>query len=144
LELLMLQTSAKPRPHGVAARLQRNAIRIRVGGNSYLAGLQAALGIADVQSPAWMMFAAAVSANNRRMQDTVTAKDEPFGPLAERLAALETIRRAAIALFAILDLSQQRKATQLLPLCCLPTTGTSQDTGTPVSDPGVGCPMVQG
>jgi hypothetical protein len=46
--------------------------------------------------------------------------DEPFGALADRLAALECIRHAAQQLLDVLSPAQQGVAAQVLPLCSLP------------------------
>jgi hypothetical protein len=92
----------------------------RSGVESYVAGLQAKLSISEGQTEALEAFADALSANGRRMQDGGTCGDEPFGSLADRLAALASMRRGAEQLFAALDPSQRRIAVRILPLCCVP------------------------
>jgi hypothetical protein len=68
---------------------------------------------------AWTPFAEALSANGRRLDAGTT--EEPFGRLEDRLAALDGMRQSAKQLFSVLAPSQQRTATKLLPLCCLPS-----------------------
>jgi hypothetical protein len=93
--------------------------RVRSSPADYVASLKAELGITEHQLRAWGEFAAALSANSRRMQGT-DDEDQPFGLIERRLAALDSMRRAARELFTVLRAGQQCKAFQLLPLCCLP------------------------
>jgi hypothetical protein len=86
------------------------------------AGLEAQLSISESQMKAWAGFAETLSANARRLDGVDGAIDHPFGHLPDRLAALDSMRRAAAVLFSVLDAAQQRRAMQLLPLCCLPAT----------------------
>jgi hypothetical protein len=117
LQLLMFRGSATPaRTEVSAAKFGPAGIRIRSGAESYLATLKAKLAITEAQTEAWAAFAESLWANRRRM-GTV---DQPYGILQDRLAALASMRHAAAPLFAVLDAAQQRRAKELLPLCCLP------------------------
>jgi hypothetical protein len=96
------------------------ATRPRSGAKRYLAGLEAKLCIGPNQIDAWSAVADALSANGRRMRSDTDSSYEPFGSLPDRLAALDSMRRAAERLFNVLHPAQQRVASQALPLCCLP------------------------
>jgi hypothetical protein len=65
------------------------------------------------------MFADALSCSHEKMASGVGNSVEPFGALADRLAALERIRHAGRALMDVLSADQQHIAAQALPLCCL-------------------------
>jgi hypothetical protein len=62
-----------------------------------------------------MVLSECLSANADRMHEA--SAGHPFGPLEARLAALQSMRRATKALYAVLDPGQRHRA--LLPLCCL-------------------------
>lgn len=102
-----------------AAAFRRATTRPRCGGKSYTDGLKARLSIAPGQAQAWAAFAHALSANHRRTLSGNDGDSSPFGPLAHRLAALDSMKRAAERLLAVLDPAQRRAAAQALPLCCL-------------------------
>jgi hypothetical protein len=78
------------------------------------------LAITEEQAEAWAAFAATLRANARRMASVDGRAHQPFGALRDRLAALTSMTDAAAQLFAELEAPQQRKAIELLPLCCLP------------------------
>jgi hypothetical protein len=118
----MIQTSATPTQQASAATLPRAAMRLRPGAEKYVAHLKAELSIGRDQTEAWAAFAEALSENSRRMCSSNDGGDVPFGALSDRLAALDSMRRAAKQLFAVLRPAQRRTAVQLLPLCCLPQT----------------------
>lgn len=113
----MIATSTNP-ARTSAASFHPAARRV-LSGADHVASLRARLVITERQSPAWAVFAATLSANSRRLQD-VGDEDQPFGLVEDRLAALSSMRHAAAALFPLLSAAQQRRALQLLPLCCLP------------------------
>jgi hypothetical protein len=91
----------------------------RPGVNSYAADLKAKLCIAADQVGAWSVFADALSGNHRRMAGRNANGDEPFGALADRLAALAHVSQAGRVLMDALSPEQQHIAAQVLPLCCL-------------------------
>lgn len=91
----------------------------RPGVDSYAADLKAKLRIAADQVGAWSVFADTLSGNHRRMAGRNASRDEPFGALAERLAALAQVSQAGRALMDVLSPEQQHVAAQVLPLCCL-------------------------
>jgi hypothetical protein len=64
------------------------------------------------------MFADALSCNHE-MASGGGNSVEPFGALADRLAALEQIRHAGRALMDVLSADQQHIAAQVLQLCCV-------------------------
>jgi hypothetical protein len=92
----------------------------RSSSKRYVANLEAKLALTERQMGAWELFAECLRANRDRMQAFDDRTEQPFGPLEDRLAALDAMQRAATELFAVLDTLQQQTATQLLPLCCLP------------------------
>lgn len=115
----MLRGSAVP------ARIMPSRIQSWCNGNSVgradqHCGLRAKLAITDGQMEAWAAYAEALLANDRRVRSFDDGEDHPFGPLEDRLAALASMRQAAVVLFSVLDATQQRKAMHLLPICCLP------------------------
>jgi hypothetical protein len=83
--------------------------------------LQAALAITQDQMEAWTAFAERLWANRRRVESGECAEGLPYGALEDRLRALASMRHAAVELCTVLDTDQQRRALQLLPLCCLPS-----------------------
>lgn len=97
-----------------------SAKRVGSGAERYVAGLQATLAITEDQMDVWTAVADSVWANRRRMESGECVEGVPFGALEDRLAALASMRQAAARLYITLDTDQQRKALQLLPLCCLP------------------------
>jgi hypothetical protein len=103
--------SAAPFPHP--------PLRCRPGEESYITGLKAKLAIAPDQAQAWGAFAAVLSANRHRVRSSNARSEGPFGPIAERLEALASMRGAGEQLLAVLDPVQRRGAVQALPLCCL-------------------------
>jgi hypothetical protein len=94
--------------------------RSRHGAEAYVAGLKARLSIGPDQIDAWSAFADALSRSRRRTASGSANGEEPFGALADRLAALERIRHAAGELLDVLSPAQQGVAAQVLPLCALP------------------------
>jgi hypothetical protein len=121
----MTHVSAIPAEDVSVATFHPAALRLRCAAESYVAELKAKLSITEGQIEAWSEFAEALSANGRRMQSVDDGdRDQPFGPLQDRLAALGSMWHAAAELFAVLGTSQQLRAVQLLPLCCLPRTAT--------------------
>jgi hypothetical protein len=107
------------------------ATSIRRGAEQYLADLKAKLAISRDQTDAWERFAASLRANRGRMETSEDAAGQPFGRLADRRTALDTMRQAATELFALLGPAQQRAASRVLPLCCLPHRA-SLEVGTAV------------
>jgi hypothetical protein len=95
------------------------ATRARPLAETYAAGLKAKLCITTDQAGAWSMFADALSCNRQRMASGSGNSVEPFGALADRLAARERIRHAGRALMDVLSAEQQHVAARALPLCCL-------------------------
>ena len=116
----MLQDSAIPSLQMSAATCRARRARSGARGGR-IAGLEAELSINSVQMKAWSAFANTLSANNGRLDTVDGVREHPFGRLEDRLAALSSMRQAGAVLFSALDVDQQRKAIQLLPLCCLPT-----------------------
>jgi hypothetical protein len=109
----------------------------------YVASLKAKLGITKDQLQAWAKFAATLSANRRRMQRS-NDEDEPFGLLHDRIAALRSMRQAAAELLLILNPAQQRKALQILPLCCLArSVRTAGFLREPISWEDMGAPLIR-
>lgn len=107
-------------PAAGATRAFRPAVkRPRHGAEAYVAGLKAMLSIGPDQIGAWSAFADALSCCHRRMASDHANGDEPFGALADRLAALERIRLAVRQLLDVLSPAQQGVAAQVLPLCSL-------------------------
>jgi hypothetical protein len=45
--------------------------------------------------------------------------ESPFGLIAHRVAALDSMKRAAQRLLVVLSPAQRRAAVRMLPLCCL-------------------------
>ncbi len=125
----MIGASAHPARELSTVRLHPAARRVRSGADDYVAGLEAQLAISESQLQAWAGFAAALSANGRRMRSDNDEEDQPFGPLRDRLAALRSMRHAAAELFPVLSAAQQCRARQLLPLCCLPQAAAPFDCG---------------
>jgi hypothetical protein len=114
-----------PRSHGLSTGNVRPSSDRR-NADQYIAGLEAKLAIRDSQKAAWELFAERLRANRRRLQAHDHTTDQPFGTLEDRLAARESMQRAAAHLFAALDTVQQQTAVQLLPLCCLPCAITTR------------------
>lgn len=113
-----MRTGAMPTCNATTAAFP--ATRSRSGAKSYVAGLKAKLSIEPSQMDAWSAVADALSANGRRMRSDSDHSDEPFGPFPDRMAALESMTRAAERLFGVLRPGQQQVASGALPLCCLP------------------------
>ena len=97
-----------------------SAKRVGSGAERHVTGLQVTLAITEDQMEAWTAVADSVWANRRRMESGECVEGLPFGALGDRLAALASMRQAAARLYTTLDTDQQRRALQLLPLCCLP------------------------
>jgi hypothetical protein len=116
------QHHAIPLRDPAARKFHAAANRGRSDSAGSVAGLEAELSISESQMKAWAGFAETLSANARRLDSVDGGRDHPFGCLPARLMALHSMRRAAAVLFSVLDPAQQRRAMQLLPLCCLPTT----------------------
>ena len=116
----MVQPHAMPLRDPAARKFRAAAKRGQSDAAGSIAGLEAELSISESQMKAWAGFAETLSANARRLDSVDGARDHPFGRLPARLAALKSMRQAAAVLFSLLDDAQQRKAAQLLPLCCLP------------------------
>jgi hypothetical protein len=114
----MIGASTNPAQELSTTRIVPSRRRGRSDAAGYVASLKAQLAITEDQLRAWVEFAATLSANSRRMQRT-DAEDQPFGLVEDRLLALDSMKRAAGELFSMLRADQQRKALQLLPLCCL-------------------------
>jgi hypothetical protein len=118
VDFLMIAANTIPVQELSTTRILPVRRRGRSGAAGYVASLKAQLGITEDQLRAWAKFAATLSANSRRMQRTDDGA-EPFGLLQDRLAALCSMRQAAAELLRVLNPAQQRKAFQILPLCCL-------------------------
>ena len=109
-----------------AQSIRARGRRLGSGAKNYVAGLQATLAITEHQMEPWTAFAQSLCANRRRMESEECAEDLPYGTLEDRLAALASMRHATAQLCGVLDTNQQRKALQLLPLCCLPREATRE------------------
>ena len=118
----MFQLNAMPSRDKPKVQFHATVKRPRSDAADSIAVLEAELSISGSQIEAWAGFAETLSANARRLDSVDGRRDHPFGHLRDRLAALASMRRAAAVLFSVLDAAQQRRAMQLLPLCCLPTT----------------------
>jgi len=90
-----------------------------IGAERYMAGLKAELGITERQSKAWAAYVAALQSNRERMEAAVP-EHGPFGPVADRLAALAAMRQATSRLYARLSTPQRDRAGKVIPLCCQP------------------------
>src|SRR5262245_24679021 len=109
----MFQASTAPAPSSSAAPLPRPAIRPRPIGKRCIAGLKDRLSVAPDQAQAWKSFADALSANSLRMEAGNEGSESPFGLIAHRVAALDSMKRAAQRLLVVLSPAQRRAAVRM-------------------------------